>query len=974
MDTFFSDDDDLDLTDTEVNKRSKDKDDDSLIIVQDEASQTEIIYIDTPERSKSKISDDIIDLDSFVEDVEGSSSFKSELRSKDRRYEKEKDSSVHIIPVTKIIDDLEDYEDVISDSDSEILPPVIWNHSRSEKNKWEDGKTLGDSTAKLPEDNESCFAPGKSFLVKVKKTGDLDKSIKTMKEEKKQDDASHKKSSREKTVTFSQVSVKKTGSGSENKEKESNFEEMFRSAELQGYATSEKSVKSLDTVETKIRKSKKEAKKRRSDESDVISKDILDGVSKSKQARKAPESPGTMLQIKRTIKNVKRPEPPKPFTPAVTVSIDDLLTEMQRDQKKPTCTLPTPVLSSDSSNEGAVGHDVVMEESSMEIQGVGSDLPDLDDSSSSVTDSSQNASSKKDTENEVTSSVLECEVCRETENANTVVQCCDGHLVCSKCVEKQVKLVLDPSNKENVVSCPAENCLTYIPESQAKKVLPNLIMELLQEKFHKQAMETITKMEDLHSCPFCGFAVLVETEIKEFECWNCKKKSCRYCKRPWQFADHSSCDRFTTQEDDSEEFTLPKYWHPMEGAANESFLTVQLDPNSREFSRVHDLCKNALKKVTSIRRIQNPRLWQKFSLTKKHMLEDIGRQQLNEKQLFHGTNYMAIEGICKDGLDWRMCGVNGTAFGQGTYFAKDASYSDRYCHVVNTLDFGQGTNTVIVPNQQQPFTFGQSSGQNNAGSGFGVNPQLMAQLQQLHGNTWISSHNINANVYNPSKPPVLRVPKNFLFSSQNNVGLIFGAGTGSGTGNQQSGTPSFGQGGAQQQQQQPTFGAAPLAPGFGTANPGFGAQNPAKFGTPNPGFGAQNPAKFGTPNPGFGAQNPASGFGTITYGTTFGQKPAAGPCDSTQNDNTEGVTSNIQKILKKGHKYLFIARVLVGKSAPGASGLRKPPVDQADPKKRHFNSCVNQVQSPSIFVIFDSSQCYPEYLVEYQVSGRKGPH
>ena len=129
----------------------------------------------------------------------------------------------------------------------------------------------------------------------------------------------------------------------------------------------------------------------------------------------------------------------------------------------------------------------------------------------------------------------------------------------------------------------------------------------------------------------------------------------------------------------------------------------------------------------------------------------------------------------------------------------------------------------------------------------------------------------------------------------------------------------------------------------------------------------------GTNPAGFGAQNPASGFGTITYGTTFGQKPVTGPCDSTQNDSAEGVTSNIQKILKKGHKYLFIARVLVGKSAPGASGLRKPPVYQTDPKKRHFNSCVNHVQDPTVFVIFDSSQCYPEYIVEYQVP-RKGPH
>ena len=49
---------------------------------------------------------------------------------------------------------------------------------------------------------------------------------------------------------------------------------------------------------------------------------------------------------------------------------------------------------------------------------------------------------------EVTSSVLECDCCRQTEIADKIVQCCDCHLVCSKCVEKQVKVILAPDNKE----------------------------------------------------------------------------------------------------------------------------------------------------------------------------------------------------------------------------------------------------------------------------------------------------------------------------------------------------------------------------------------------------------------------------------------------------------------------------------------------------------------------------------------------
>ena len=63
---------------------------------------------------------------------------------------------------------------------------------------------------------------------------------------------------------------------------------------------------------------------------------------------------------------------------------------------------------------------------------------------------------------------------------------------------------------------------------------------------------------------------------------------------------------------------------------------------------------------------------------------------------------------------------------------------------------------------------------------------------------------------------------------------------------------------------------------------------------------------------------------------------------------------------------MFMARVLVGRYCRGQPCIRKPPKDDDDAKKRAFNSCVDQVQHPSIFVIFDSAQCYPEYLVEYK--------
>lgn len=49
-----------------------------------------------------------------------------------------------------------------------------------------------------------------------------------------------------------------------------------------------------------------------------------------------------------------------------------------------------------------------------------------------------------------------------------------------------------------------------------------------------------------------------------------------------------------------------------------------------------------------------------------------------EYKLFHGTSNESIESICKLGFNRSFCGQNGSAYGQGVYFARDASYSHNF--------------------------------------------------------------------------------------------------------------------------------------------------------------------------------------------------------------------------------------------------------------------------------------------------------
>uniref|UniRef100_A0A3B4YIM8 Poly(ADP-ribose) polymerase family member 11 n=1 Tax=Seriola lalandi dorsalis TaxID=1841481 RepID=A0A3B4YIM8_SERLL len=62
-------------------------------------------------------------------------------------------------------------------------------------------------------------------------------------------------------------------------------------------------------------------------------------------------------------------------------------------------------------------------------------------------------------------------------------------------------------------------------------------------------------------------------------------------------------------------------------------------------------------------------------------------------------------------------------------------------------------------------------------------------------------------------------------------------------------------------------------------------------------------------------------------------------------------------------KIVFLARVMIGKSIVGQSDFRKP--DDGSPENSH-DSCVDVKKHPNIFVIFDSNQIYPEYLIQYR--------
>ncbi|CAB1346047.1 unnamed protein product, partial [Coregonus sp. 'balchen'] len=111
---------------------------------------------------------------------------------------------------------------------------------------------------------------------------------------------------------------------------------------------------------------------------------------------------------------------------------------------------------------------------------------------------------------------------------------------------------------------------------------------------------------------------------------------------------------------------------------SESYWRVMLPNSAKEYKDI----KARFEKTTvgfhilTIERVQNPILW-KFYVLQRDQMESSGTS-INEKQLFHGTDSKHVDSICRNNFDWRLCGTNGTSFGKGSYFARDAKRSHSY--------------------------------------------------------------------------------------------------------------------------------------------------------------------------------------------------------------------------------------------------------------------------------------------------------
>ncbi|XP_009875024.1 PREDICTED: poly [ADP-ribose] polymerase 12-like, partial [Apaloderma vittatum] len=137
--------------------------------------------------------------------------------------------------------------------------------------------------------------------------------------------------------------------------------------------------------------------------------------------------------------------------------------------------------------------------------------------------------------------------------------------------------------------------------------------------------------------------------------------------------------------------SCPAHWD-QSALPDIGYKAVEISDKTSEYNRIKQLFLQTMQKysILKIERIQNPSLWKVFQWQKEQMKRENGGKEVSEKLLFHGTNMSYMKAICVHNFDWRICGSNGTSYGKGSYFARDASYSHAYCQS------GTKTNTMFV--------------------------------------------------------------------------------------------------------------------------------------------------------------------------------------------------------------------------------------------------------------------------------------
>ncbi|XP_073330301.1 poly(ADP-ribose) polymerase family member 14-related sequence 1 isoform X2 [Pagrus major] len=139
--------------------------------------------------------------------------------------------------------------------------------------------------------------------------------------------------------------------------------------------------------------------------------------------------------------------------------------------------------------------------------------------------------------------------------------------------------------------------------------------------------------------------------------------------------DNQGCTLELKRIDKTKDEDIPLNWDPM--PANTTSQAFPITAGTAEYTEVEKLFMATwTQPIIKIERIQNLAMWKALQIKKMDMEKRNGHQN-NERRLFHGTAHDAMAHINDYGFDRGFAGKNAACYGNGTYFAVEASYSAR---------------------------------------------------------------------------------------------------------------------------------------------------------------------------------------------------------------------------------------------------------------------------------------------------------
>jgi len=158
-------------------------------------------------------------------------------------------------------------------------------------------------------------------------------------------------------------------------------------------------------------------------------------------------------------------------------------------------------------------------------------------------DSSDNSCVAKSKVIKPAKTMFECGCCFTEFPMKDKVKCSAGHLFCKSCLKSYVEsIVFGGMGGSLKPVCMSPDCGAPFEMRRIRRHLDQKLIDRLEEEEQQLMLAQLfgggggggsNSDESLHQCPFCSFSCLISNSNQVFQCFQCMKESCQFCKVEW---------------------------------------------------------------------------------------------------------------------------------------------------------------------------------------------------------------------------------------------------------------------------------------------------------------------------------------------------------------------------------------------------------------------------------------------------------